>query len=102
MNFEKDFEELKAQMTPVNVGKFVMGTIISLGATAAVVALMKSPLHSAKGITKLMMNLGIFVLGCKAGDIAEKYFNETMDETVKAFNEAKEETPDGTAAKQQP
>ena len=38
-----------------------------------------------------MMKLGIFVLGCKAGDIAEKYFNDTVDETVKNFKESQEE-----------
>lgn len=91
MDLEKELLEFKSKITPLNTGKFVMGTIISLGATAAVIAMLKSPLKNAKGITKLLMKLGIFVLGCKAGDMAEQYFNETFDETVNAFNEAKEE-----------
>ena len=44
-----------------------------------------------------MMKLGIFVLGCKAGDVAEKYFNETVDETVKTVQETKKEMEEATA-----
>lgn len=85
MDLNKELEELKAKVTPVSTGKFIMGTLISLGTAAAVVGLFKNPIDGAKGLTKLMMKLGIFVLGCKAGDIAEKYFNDTVDETIKAF-----------------
>ena len=91
MDLNKELEELKAKVTPLSTIKFITGTIISLGTAAAVVGLFKNPIDGAKGLTKLMMKLGIFVLGCKAGDMAEKYFNDTVDETMKSFQEAKEE-----------
>ena len=91
MDLNKELQELKVKVTPLSTIKFIAGTIISLGAAAAVVGAFKCPIESSKGLTKLMMKLGIFVLGCKAGDIAEKYFNETVDETVKTFKDAQEE-----------
>ena len=91
MDIAKELEELKLKMTPMNTAKFVAGTVISLGATAAVIALMKSGLVGSKGVTKLLMKLGIFVLACKAGDVAEKYFKETFDEAQGALKEMKEE-----------
>lgn len=91
MDFNKELNELKAKVTPVSTMKFITGTLISLGAAAAVISMFKNPVEASKGLTKLMMKLGIFILGCKAGDIAEKYFNETVDETIKTFHEAKEE-----------
>ena len=94
MSFETDLVELKKNMTPRKALQFVAGTIVSLGATAAVAAMLKSPVQSAKGITKWMMRLGIFVLGCKAGDVAEKYFNQTVDEMIEQVKEAQEEMKD--------
>lgn len=91
MDFNEELKELKAKVTPVSTMKFITGTLISLGAAAAVIGMFKNPVEASKGLTKLMMKLGIFILGCKAGDIAEKYFNETVDETIKTFQEAKEE-----------
>lgn len=91
MDITKELEELKTKMTPINTAKFVAGTVISLGATAAVIALMKSGLTGSKGVTKLLMKLGIFVLACKAGDVAEKYFKETFNEAQEALKEMKEE-----------
>lgn len=81
-------EEMK---NPLDAAKFVTGTIISLGAAAAVVGMMQNPIKNAKGLTKLMMKLGVFVIGCKVGDVVEKYFNDTVDEMVKAFNDLKKE-----------
>lgn len=91
MDLNKELQELKESVTPLSTVKFITGTLISLGAAAAVVGLFKNPVESSKGLTKLMMKLGIFILGCKAGDIAEKYFNETVDETIKTFKETQEE-----------
>ena len=93
MNLEKELTELKEKVTPLKTAKFIFGTVISCGAMAAIVAALKNPIQSAKGITKLMMRLGVFVLGCKAGDVAEKYFNDTVDEVVNAYQDVqKEET----------
>ena len=91
MDINKEIEDLKKQFTPVSALKFIAGTVVAFGATAAVVAALKNPMQGAKGLTKLMMNLGIFVLGCKAGDVAEKYFNKTVDDTIKSIQEAKKE-----------
>ena len=96
MDLNKELEELKAKVTPLNTIKFITGTIISLGTAAAVVALFKNPIEGAKGLTKLIMMLGVFVLGCKAGDVAERYFNETVDETVKTVQETKKEMEEAT------
>ena len=99
MDFEKEFGELKAQITPFNTMKFVTGAIISLGAAAGVFAMMKNPINAAKGITKLIMKLGVFVLACKAGDVAEQYFRETADTVANTLKQTKEETEDGRASK---
>ena len=87
----KKLTELKANVTPLNTAKFITGTLISCGTMSAVVMALTGATANAKGITKLMMRLGIFVLGCKAGDIAEKYFDETFDNFVEAFKEVQEE-----------
>ena len=93
MDLTKEINELKAKITPLNTAKFLAGTLISLGATAAVIALMKSGLAGSKGVTKLLMKLGIFALACKAGDVAESYFKETFDEAQSALKDMqKEET----------
>lgn len=91
MDIEKELNALKSEITPLKTFKFVAGTLISLGATAAVIGMMKSPLNGSKGVTKLLMKLGIFVLACKAGDVAEDYFKKTITEAENAFEEAKEE-----------
>ena len=83
--------ELKQNVTPAKTAKFLAGTVVSCGAMAAVCAALKIPVQNAKGLTKLMMRIGIFVLGCKAGDMAEEYFNKTVDEFMEAVHETKEE-----------
>lgn len=91
MDFEKELLEVKQKITPIKTAKFLVGTVISCGAMAAVVAALKLPMQNTKGLTKLMMRLGIFVLGCKAGDMAEEYFSQTVDKMIDTWNEAKEE-----------
>ena len=91
MDLNKELEELKKKITPMNTAKFVIGSVISVGATAAVMACMKSGLIGAKGVTKLLIKLGIFALACKAGDVAEDYFRKTFDEAEEAFKEAKDD-----------
>lgn len=91
MDITKELTELKEKMTPLNTMKFLAGTVVSCGAMAAIAAALKMPIQSARGLTKLMMKLGVFVLACKAGYIAETYFNNTIDSVIQAFNEAKEE-----------
>lgn len=91
MDIEKELNELKEKMTPLNTMKFLAGTLISFGAAAAVFNMMRNPLLGAKGITKLLMKLGIFVLACKAGDVAEGYFKETVDKAEKELKEMQKE-----------
>ena len=90
MSFDTDLNAIKANITPVKTFKYVGGAIVSLGAMAAVAAVFKLPINASKGITKLMMKLGVFILACKAGDIAEQYFHETTDTVVDAIKPMQE------------
>lgn len=97
MDLTKEIEELKAKITPMNTAKFLTGTLISLGAYAAVVAIMKTGLIGSKGVTKLLMKLGIFVIACKAGEVAKDYFGEMFDDAMEDIKEMqKEEKECGT------
>lgn len=83
MNVEVNQEalaELKSKLTLKNATKVIFGTLISLGAAAAIVMALKDPLKASKGIIKLLMLSGVLVLADKAGDIAEKHFKEKVDE----------------------
>jgi len=97
MDVEKELNKLKENATPMKTIKFVVGTLISLGATAAVIGMMRGPLSGSRGVTKLLMKLGIFVLACKAGDVAEEYFRKTADEAEDAFKEAQSEVKEAMA-----
>lgn len=88
---EKVLEEFKKQFTPLNASKIVVGTLISLGATAAVIAMFKDPIKGAKGLAKILMASGVFILGCKAGDVAEDYFKNKVDEVAETVHEIKDE-----------
>lgn len=101
MDFEKELAVIKAKATPLGAVKFVAGALVSCGAYAAVVGLLKGSMVDMKGLTKLMAKAGIFILGCKAGDVAEKYLTDVIDNTVNAFKDAQEETEDEPVAKQQ-
>lgn len=101
MNLEKELTELKAKVTPINTAKFIVGTVISCGAMAAVVAALGGNIKSAKGLTKIMMKLGVFTLGCKAGRIAEEFFDEEVDSVIDRYKEAKEEVEHESAANKQ-
>lgn len=89
MDFEKSLNEWKENVTPARTAKFIIGTLINLGATAAIIGMMKTPLIGSRGVTKLLMRLGIFVLACKAGDVAEDHFRGKFDEYEKELKEWK-------------
>ena len=91
MDINKELTELKEKVTPVSTAKFLMGTLISLGAGMAVSMALKGSVQSSKGLMKLLIKLGIFVLGCKAGDVAEKYFSDTVDDLLKSLKECQQE-----------
>ena len=91
MNLNTDFTELKEKVTPVNTVKFLLGTLISVGAGMAVSMALKGSVQASRGLTKLMMKVGIFVLGCKAGDVAERYFSQTVDDLMKSLKDLQEE-----------
>lgn len=82
--------ELKDQLTPYNVAKLCIGYTISVGAFLAISAFLKKPIGPSKGVIKLLTKLGIFVLACKAGDIAQDYFCESADEIKNSINDIKE------------
>lgn len=80
---------VKSKLKSGSTAEFIAGTLASLGATAAVIALMKNPLAGAKGITKLLMKLGIFALACKVGEDTEEYLCRKIKEIVDIVNEGK-------------
>lgn len=75
------------ELTLGSVLRFAVGTVISLGSAAAISYAFKDTIRSAKGIAKISMRLGIFVVGCKIGEDAETFFNKTVDETVETCKE---------------
>ena len=91
MDLNKELTELKEKVTPVSTAKFLAGTLISIGAASAVTMLFKGSTQGMKGLMKLLTKLGIFVLGCKAGEMAEEYFSETIDKMIKSLKEVQEE-----------
>lgn len=84
-------EELKSKLTTKNAIKVVFGTLISLGAAAAVIAMMKNPIKNARGITKILMAMGVFTIGCKVGTEADDYFKETVDNVADSIADIKKE-----------
>lgn len=98
-----ELTKTKDNITPIKTAKFIFGTLISCGAMAATVVVLSGPMRNCKGLTKLLMKLGIFVIGCKVGDMAEDYFNESVDKLIEEINkiikETKEELKDEPAAK---
>ena len=91
MDITKELTEIKEKATPVNTMKFLGGTLISVGAATAVTMLFKGSTNGMKGMMKLLTKLGVFVLGCKVGEIAEDYFSETIDKLIASLKEVKEE-----------
>lgn len=94
MNLEFDEDalmELKSYLTPKKAIKAVLGTLVSLGATAAVIAMFRNPIKASKGIIKLLMVMGVFMLGCKAGDIAEEHCKQTIDNLAETADDIKNE-----------
>lgn len=94
MNLEFDDDalmELKSYLTPKKAIKAVLGTLVSLGATAAVISMFRNPIKASKGIIKLLMIMGVFMLGCKAGDVAEEQCKQTIDNLVETADDFKNE-----------
>lgn len=93
MDTEKDFDllkTLKGRLISPECARGLAGLLAGFGATAAVIALMKNPLGATKGLSKLLMKLGIFVLACKAGDMADDYLKTMIKEIEDAFKEGRQ------------
>lgn len=88
---EEALVEFKKKLTPINAGKAIFGTLVSIGAAAAVIAAFRNPLKASSGILKLLMAAGVFVLACKAGDIADEHLKETVDDWTSTAKEISEE-----------
>lgn len=84
MEINKELSALK-DINSFKAFKCISGLLASLGATAAVIALMRTPLSGSKGLTKILMKVGMFVLACKAGDVAENYVKDTLTEAEAAI-----------------
>ena len=92
--------ELKKQFTAKKAIKTIFGTLVSIGAMAAVIAMFKNPIKASKGIIKLLMIAGVFMLADKAGDVAENHFDEKVDEWSDSAKEfMKEMAKEGADAK---
>lgn len=100
MDLEKEIADLKASITPIKTIKFIFGTFVSCGAMGATVAILKPALANSKGLSKLMMKAGIFILGCKAGDVAEDYFGGLVDQITNGLVSMKEELKNESDAKE--
>lgn len=83
--------EFRKQLTPIKACKIIFGTLISVGATAAVVAAMSNPLKASKGLLKVLMAAGVFVLACKAGDMAQDHFEQTVDNLSESIQDISKE-----------
>ena len=95
MNVEVNPEalaELKSKLTLRNATKVIFGTLISLGAAAAIVMALKDPLKASKGIIKILMLAGVLVLADKAGDIAEEHFKEKVDDWADVIKDIQKES----------
>ena len=86
----EELNELKKELTVYNITKFCAGYAISFGAFLAIMAFLKNPLSTSKGLIRLLTKLGIFVLACKAGDVAQKYFCDSADEIKDSIKDIKE------------
>ena len=71
--------------------KLGAGMVLGLAADMAVAALLKRHIPVSKGITKVLIKLGIFAVAMKIGDDVETYFYKVADEAKETFAEAKEE-----------
>ena len=97
MNLEVNQEalaELKSKLTLKNATKVIFGTLISLGAAAAVLMALRNPLKASKGILRLLMIAGVIILADKAGDIAEDHFKEKIDDFAEIISDIKTEMND--------
>ena len=90
----KELKDLKKALTPYKITKYCAGYVISVGAFLAIMAVLKRPMGASKGLIKLLTRLGIFVLACKAGDVAQKYFCDTADEIKDSIKDIKEAITD--------
>lgn len=71
--------------------KLGAGMVLGFAAEMAVAALLKQHIPVSKGITKVLIKLGIFAVAMKIGDDVETYVYKVSDEAKEAFAEAKEE-----------
>ena len=88
---QQALSELRAKLTPFNASKVIFGTLISLGAAAAIFAALRNPLRASKGIIKILMILGVIVLADKAGDVAQTHFENKLDEWKETLSDIKKE-----------
>lgn len=71
--------------------KLGAGMVIGMAADMAVAAILKQHIPVSRGITKLMIKLGIFAVAMKVGDDVETYFYKVADDAKATYMEAKEE-----------
>lgn len=74
-----------------SVGGMVVGFGADIVATMALTALTAGGAKSSKGLKKVAIGAGIFMLSMKIGEEVEEYFYKTCDGLKDAFSKAKKE-----------
>lgn len=87
----KSFANLKKAEGFGETLKFGVGLAIGIAADMALTCILKTHIPAGKGVTKLMMRLGVFMLAMKAGDDVENYFYDVVDGTKNVYQEMKQE-----------
>ena len=71
--------------------KLGVGLVVGFAADMAVTALLKGHIPPSKGITRLMIKLGVFAIAMKVGEDVENYVYKVADDAKQTYAEAKEE-----------
>ena len=77
--------------------KLGLGLVIGFAADMAVTALLRGHVPAGRGITKLMVKLGIFAIAMKVGEDVENHFYTMVDDAAACMKEAKEEAKKAVA-----
>ncbi|MBO7452308.1 MAG: hypothetical protein J6U54_18420 [Clostridiales bacterium] len=83
--------DLKNQNKPGDNVKLGVGLLAGFAADMVVAGLLKAHMPITKGVIKLLVTFGIFVIAMKAGEEVEEYVVRVWDDTRDSIKEAQEE-----------
>lgn len=78
-------------MKKLEMIKTIGGVIVSVGVTAVVGNALKLSASEARGLKKLSMTIGAFVLSGMVSENATKYFNNKFDDFTDVISKMKDE-----------